>query len=334
MRQAFLSTAVLGVAATFLVACTNPPDAAEPPKTTVPSTSASAPSSATSSSVSSTKSTAPTTTSTTTTQPKPPAPVQPPSGGGACPGTGFPTPACTGVPAGTKLSEQGAGLRITTAGTVIDSAHITGDLLITADNVTVRNSQIDGSVINEYGPNHYSFTISDSTVGPASGCLTAPGVGESKFTATRVLIRNHGDGFRASGADINIQDSYVSLCSNPGDHSDGIQSYLTGANLTLNHTTIDQRNAKDMTAPIFLVDAGLNNVTVTNNLVMGGTYSIQLKNATGKLVVRDNRLVDKSWLYGPVEASCGSIDWAGNTLVTIDDAYQVTSTVGPLPCQS
>jgi hypothetical protein len=259
--------------------------------------------------------------------------VQPPSGGGNCGGSGFPTPACTGVPAGTKLAEQGANLRVTTAGAVIDSAHITGDLLITADNVTVRNSQIDGSVINEYGPNHYSFTITDSTVGPESGCLTAPGVGESKFTATRVLIRNHGDGFRASGENINIQDSYVSLCSNPGDHSDGIQSYLTGANLTLNHTTIDQRNAKDMTAPIFLVDAGLNNVSVTNNLVMGGTYSIQLKNANGKLVVRDNRLVNKSWVYGPVEASCGSIDWAGNTLVTIDGNYQVTSTVGPLPCQ-
>jgi hypothetical protein len=65
---------------------------------------------------------------------------------------------------------------------------------------------------------------------------------------------------------------------------------------------------------------------------MGGTYSIQVKNVSGRAVVRDNRLVAGSWVYGPVEADCATIEWSGNTLVTIDEDYRITRTVGPLRC--
>ncbi|WP_031164714.1 hypothetical protein [Streptosporangium roseum] len=71
---------------------------------------------------------------------------------------------------------------------------------------------------------------------------------------------------------------------------------------------------------------------ITNNLIMGGTYSIQLRNGRGKLIMRGNKLVDKSWVYGPVDSECKAIDWADNSLVTIDENYRVTSTVGPLTC--
>src|SRR5690606_41316775 len=73
-------------------------------------------------------------------------------------------------------------------------------------------------------------------------------------------------------------------------------------------------------------------VVVTDNLVMGGTFSIQVRNARGKQVVRGNKLVDQSWVYGPVDSECGRTDWAGNELVTIDENYRVTSIVGPLAC--
>ncbi|MGW4421888.1 DUF4082 domain-containing protein [Streptosporangium sp. NPDC004631] len=254
---------------------------------------------------------------------------------GAC---AYPTPACTGVPPGVKLAElalneDNAAYRVTSPGAVLDGKHIRGDLLIHADNVTIRNSRIDGTVINANGPKTFRFTITDSTVGPPTGCETLPGIGQDKYTALRVHIRNHGDGFRAAGDDVVIRDSYVHLCSNPDDHSDGIQTYHTGENLIFDHNTVDQRDAKDITAPIFLTDSQIVNASVTNNLIMGGTYSIQLRNGRGKLVVRDNRLVDKSWEYAPVESDCAKIDWAGNTLVTIDKNYRITSTVGPLPCK-
>ncbi|MER5419726.1 DUF4082 domain-containing protein [Streptosporangium roseum] len=277
----------------------------------------------------------PTPTPKPTLSPRPSLTPIPDDGGSSC--AGHPTPACTGVPAGTRLSrstlnEDGAAYRVTKSGAVLDGVHIPGDLLIHADGVTVKNSQIDGSVINADGPRTYRFTITDSTVGPAQGCQTLPGIGQDKYTALRVHVRNHGDGFRASGDDVVIRDSYANLCSNPGDHSDGIQTYNTGRGLVFDHNTIDQRQAKDVTAPIFLVDKQIVDAVVTDNLVMGGTYSIQLKNARGNLVVRDNMLVDKSWIYGPVEADCKAIDWAGNSLVKINQNYRITSVVGPLEC--
>ncbi|MBX6382556.1 MAG: right-handed parallel beta-helix repeat-containing protein [Microbispora sp.] len=253
---------------------------------------------------------------------------------GPCPG--HPTPACTGVPPGTRLrtlplTEKGV-YRVTTPGAVLDRVHIAGDLLITAKDVKISNSQIDGSVLDSYAGKTYSFTITDSTVGTTGKCETLPGVGDTDYTAVRVHIRGHGDGFRDSGDNIVIRDSYVHLCSNPGDHSDGIQTYVAGKGLLFHHNTVDQRDAKDITAPIFITDPHTSDVTVTDNLIMGGTYSIQVRNVRGRAVVRDNKLVDKSWVYGPVDSDCDAIEWSGNTLVTIDGDYRITSTVGPLDC--
>lgn len=330
MRQA-LPIAVIGVAAMVLTACTGSTPVADPVSTTPSDTTVSSTTAA-----SSTTSSSATSSSTTTSKPSTTSKAAPPpgrSGGGRCPA--YPTPSCTGVPGGTKLSavtlNSGDAYRVSQDGAVLDGMHIPGNLLITAHNVTVRNSQIDGFVTDEYENVDYSYTIVDSTVGPAAGCDSQPGVGEGSFYARGVLIRNHGDGFRDSGNDIEIHDSYVHLCSNPGDHSDGIQSYQGGHNLVLDHNTLDQRDAKDITAPIFLTDL-TNTVSVTNNLVAGGTYSIQVKGAGGTVVVRGNRMVDKSWVYGPVESDCGTIQWSDNSLVTIDSAYNVTGTVAPLPC--
>ncbi|GIH91031.1 hypothetical protein ACFFMN_32580 [Planobispora siamensis] len=262
----------------------------------------------------------------------PPAQTTGPEG---CPD--HPTPACTGVPPGTelrrlKLNFHGEAYRVTKDGRVLDGVHIPGDLLITADDVVIRNSRIDGGVQDWYDGEGYSFTITDSTVGPEKGCLTAPGIQTTDFTARRVHVRGHGDGFSVSGDNVRIEDSYVLLCSNPGDHGDGIQTIGAGRGLVVHHNTFDQRQAEDVTSPIFLVDTGTVDVEVTENLVMGGTYSMRLLHARGRKVMRDNSVVDKSWEYGPLVVDCAGVDFSGNKLVTIDEDYRITSTVAPLPC--
>ena len=272
-----------------------------------------------------------------------PSPTPRPSGPARQPtttnsGTGnHPTPATTGVPAGTNLKRlalnDGNTYTVRKSGTVLNAVHIPGNLMIIANNVTIKNSQIDGFVLDEYAGQTYSFSITDSTVGPANGCESFQAMGEANFTATRVHLRGFSDGFRASGDSINIQDSYVHLCSNPGDHADGIQSYLTGRGLTLNHTTIDLRDAKDVTAPIFIVDEQNHDVVITNNLVMGGTYSIEVRNVRGIAIVQNNSVVDGSWIYGPADADCGRIQWSGNKIVKIDAQYRITSVVRPLACE-
>ncbi|MGW0485317.1 hypothetical protein [Nonomuraea sp. NPDC003214] len=256
--------------------------------------------------------------------------------GSSCPD--HPTPACTGAPKAVKLTPvapnlDGVAYRVKTPGAVLDGVHVPGPLVIHADDVTVRNSVIDGHVTNADGAKTFRFSISDTTVGTTKTCGPLPAIGQDKYTASRVLVQGHSDGFRVSGDDVRISDSFVKLCSNPGDHSDGIQAYVGGTGLLFHHNTVDQRAAKDITAPIFLVDEKSRDVVVTDNLVMGGTFSIQVRNAGGKQVVRGNKLVDKSWVYGPVDSECARTEWAGNELVTIDADYRVTSIVGPLRCE-
>ncbi|GII30604.1 DUF4082 domain-containing protein [Planotetraspora mira] len=265
-----------------------------------------------------------------TPKPKPPVVART----GNCPA--FPTPSCTGVPAGKKLralasNMSGDTYRVTKAGTVLDGVHVSGTLLITAANVTVRNSLIDGDVKNEYDRKIYPFTISDSTIGPESGCDSTPGLWNAEFTATGVHIRNHVDGVSVSGDNVKVRDSFIILCSHSGDHSDGIQTVGRGDGLIFDHNTVDQSDAPDHTAPVFLVDPSTG-VSVTNNLLIGGTYTIRLRASEGT-VAKNNLVANKSWDYGPSDSDCGTTDWSGNKLVTVNSQYRVTSTVGSLACE-
>src|SRR4051794_38491113 len=158
-------------------------------------------------------------------------------GGRGCGLPRYPKPSCTGVPAGVKLTTLALNVdndsyAVKTPGAVIDRRHIPGNLLIRADNVTIRNSQIDGTVYNDEDATQHPYTIEDSTVGLASKCITAPGLTAAKYTARRVKVLGHDDGFRVdTPGHVRIYDSYAKLCWNPpslappdGSHSGGIQA--------------------------------------------------------------------------------------------------------------
>jgi hypothetical protein len=255
----------------------------------------------------------------------------------------YPTPACVGVPVGTTLKKlkpnDGGAYRVTVDGTVLDSKHVLGDLVIAADNVVVRNSLIDGVVTNDVANDDVSrrFDISDSTVGPTTGCLTSPGVGESRYTARRVYVRGHDDGFRVSNnGSVDIADSFVRLCANPVSHADGLQAVCdrTCEGVLFNHNTVDARKV-EATFMINLTDPHLGAVTVSDNLLMGGAYTMVTQWRSGpRWIVHDNRVVDKAWAYGPAsaEGTCSHLDWSGDTIVRINANYRIVSTVRDLPC--
>lgn len=247
------------------------------------------------------------------------------------PAGAYPTPSTTGVPAGTGLTTHNGNYFADTPGEVIDGKRITGRVFATADGVTIRNSEIHGGVTTYYAGEEGSFTLTDSTVGPPSGCNSEidAAISYDHYTARRVHVRNFSDAFRDSGDDIRIEDSYVRLCSNPGDHSDGIQAYKGGANVVVVHNTVDQRGVRQHNAPIFWADESKGSV-LRDNLLAGGTYTVRL-HGTG-FTFTGNKIVDNAWQYGPVAADCDGIAWSGNDLVTIDAGYRITSTVGPLAC--
>lgn len=283
---------------------------------------------------STTTSTVPPTTSTTT--------VTPPAGG-------FPTPATVGVPAGAKLTQHTGDLTVTTAGATITGQHITGDLIVRAPGVTVTASQIDGEIDNEYAAHDQArMVVTDTTVG-TSTCVDSPGVGEHDFTAERVLVHGHGDGFRMSGNHVSILDSVAITCDYGVNHADALQVYCPPkdlpqpcSDLDVEHNTLDvSHSPKTENAPLWGGgpagggNGELANATFRNNLLAGGVYTVYLIWSQGpNFVITGNRVVNKSWVYGSssLEGTCAHVTWQDNRSVTIDTAYRVTSDVGALAC--
>lgn len=260
-------------------------------------------------------------------------PTTPPTGSTKCPLPKYPSDSCTGVPAGTALTTIN-GDYTAKAGEVITGKRITGSVYISGNGVVIRNSEILGKVDNNAGSSSSrpSFTIEDSTLGPAScGSISDGVVGVANYTAKRVRIKNQPDGFRIAGSNVLIEDSYVTVCSkNPDDHSDGIQVYgaANATNIVMRHNTIDQRSVTNgaATAPIFVpTDAdrqGNNGVTVTvaDNVVAGGGYPLRVYGSLPLTAyVTGNKVVDKTWDYGPVDVTCDKIkSWSGNAVITYD----------------
>jgi hypothetical protein len=273
--------------------------------------------------------------------------------GGSCGLPKYPKPGCTGVPAGAALADLplnvgGDSYAVRTAGAVIDHKHIHGNLLIWADNVTVKNTQIDGTVYNDQGKTYHPYTIMDSTVGLANKCVTQPGLLWANYTARRVKVLGHDDGFRVDAPGrVQIYDSYAKLCWNPpalappdGSHSGGIQAECGDGvcyNSAFVHNTIDNRGPNGNSGMTWMSFDGnpTSGWTANDNLVMGGTYTVIFWWTQGpNYEVHNNRVVKGEWAYGPTDArnSCAHQNWSGNTLVTINNDYDITSTVGQLSC--
>jgi hypothetical protein len=277
--------------------------------------------------------------------------------GSAAPGAagGFPDPATTGVPAGwTPTHTTNGDLTITTPGAVLDGELVTGTLHVNARNVTIRNSWIYGSIDNQTsaGLDYGGMVIEDSDVGPPSGDGgdTFPAVLVAGYTMTRVHVHNMSEGPRvaafnnpavpASSQTVVIRDSLIQIVRGTCSHNDGIQGFGEPPRAIIDHNTIDTRAAGTdcTTGAIFVGNDNADQITVTNNLLAGGGYTMRLggpgANGPGGTYdhVSGNRIVDASWGYGPVYVdACATVaDWSDNSVVTVDADYAVTSTVRPL----
>jgi hypothetical protein len=253
---------------------------------------------------------------------------------------GWPTPETTGVPAGTALT--GDAPCTLTGGTWV-AKRWTCRVEVSAPGVVIRNSELlAGIQVNGAG----SFLLEDSTVGPASGCVSGEAMRDRRFTARRVEVRNFTDGARSEGPNVVVEDSYFLLreCSS-ADHGDGLQGcqapHCSGTepntNVRFIHNTVDQPSGEvldGITANIFWSDGSHDGLVVQDNLLAGGAGTIRLL-AGGNHVVTGNRIVDGSWHYWPQDiSSCSTTRWEDNRLVTIDEGYSVASVGAVLPCVS
>lgn len=248
----------------------------------------------------------PTTTTTTTSTPPPSA---------------FPTPATTGAPASQAFQPVHNGdMTISSAGTY-SGLHVTGALIVKAAGVTITNSWIEGNGVNanEALDNETTtaggtrMTVTNTTIGNPAVCNGQPGLGEHDYTADHVRIVGMGDGFRVSGNNVTIQNSFVQTCDHATNHDDGTQIFCPPSdvpqpcqNVVIDHNTLSNALTRNFTAPVFGGgdQGGSNgqfaNSRITNNLLWGGVFTIDT--AGKNLTITGNRVATNRWTMPNHEA--------------------------------
>jgi hypothetical protein len=257
----------------------------------------------------------------------------------------FPNQQTAGTPPGwTPDTTSSSNITVTTPGAVIQDVLLTNgaDITVEAPNVTIRRVELQGGYIdNDTTSCANGLLIEDTTLAPGAGQNEAGQEGAVRYggyTARRVELAGRPEGFRVSSAGdcgpVTIEDSFVKIVppSPCGDwHGDGIQSY-GGDAVTVRNTTIDMRTSGCTgTAPFFRPSGQGNQGTATIDrlLVMGQGYSFRLGTPG---TVNGLRIVDGSWIFGPVDVDCAQVSQWDAKLVTIDASYQVTSTGSDIPC--
>ncbi len=206
----------------------------------------------------------------------------------------------TGVPSGTNLTAYTGPMTITTAGTVIDGKIITGSLVISANNVTIKNSRI-------HATGYYGITSDGPTNTRIIYSELYAQTGDTQYVglvaSNTFFCGNYVHGFENAltiGANNMIQANFIEKLGSPeaSPHYDGIEIY-SGNNSKIYGNNILMTNKSGG----WLLDTGAINITPTwssisgvivhGNWLGGGSYTLNLDEQGGysltNLTVTNNR---------------------------------------------
>ncbi|MDK1374015.1 MULTISPECIES: hypothetical protein [unclassified Sinorhizobium] len=244
----------------------------------------------------------------------------------------YPTLASAGTPPGWTPTRSITGdYWVRSAGAIVEDLRITdGNLMIGAPNVTVRRVEIRGGRIDNVPGDRCNngLVIEDTTITRSARQTRdtdPPVIGIGGYTARNVKIDNVPEGFRVGGRSndcgpVVIENSYVRIV--PPDicqdwHGDGIQGY-DGPPVMVRNVVLKlvETRACGGTAPFFYPDAqGNSSVDINRMMVEGGGYPFRL-GMTGS--VRDLKIVNESWGYGPIDVKCTLVPTWSAKIVSID----------------
>jgi hypothetical protein len=113
-----------------------------------------------------------------------------------------------GVPEGTELTPS-TSVRVDEDGTVVDALDVTGNIYVTADNVTIRRTRVStaGAHAIRVGKDSTGLVVEDSTL----DCTTdrgRSGIAWSRYTATRVEVGGDCSRGFVHNQPVTITDSY------------------------------------------------------------------------------------------------------------------------------
>src|SRR6185437_2443588 len=186
------------------------------------------------------------------------------------------------------------GLVITTPGQVINGLDINGGVDIHASNVRLENCIIRVSapnsnwVVSVLGGLTGIVIKNCEMIGPGSSATTQTAgiyiIGDSQVTINSTNIHEVGHGIDVSGGPVVVENSYIhDLNAASSSHYDGIYyGGGAGANFSLQIQNNSIINQNGQTSAIFTENyfGAINNVSVSNNLLVGGGYTVYLVSNT------------------------------------------------------
>ena len=219
-----------------------------------------------------------------------------------------------------------SGWTVTQDGAVIEDVHITGSLVIRANNVTLRNFRIDAAG-DAYGIECNAGTgglvVEDGEIyNMNSAAVYGYGV-----TLRRLDVHDSGgDGLKPNGPDFVLEDSWVRrLGKNDGSHADGVQARNSSDDRDFTGLVI-RRNFFDMpkglsgyrsNACIYLQDESENagrilNAVIQDNWLNGGNYTLDIRGSQQEGHVITGNRFGRDYQYGVVYGASEAAVWSNN----------------------
>ncbi|WP_345600139.1 hypothetical protein, partial [Thermocatellispora tengchongensis] len=249
-------------------------------------------------------------------------PEQPPGG--------WPNAGNTGVPDGVELEKSGS-ITVKEDGAVIDGMDVHGEINVDADNVTIRNTRVNGQ------PGHWGIIQREGRTGLVVENTEVFGNGEER---TQFGILNNGKMITVRAVDIHtisngiqtdqglIEHSYFhDPVEYEGDHIDMIMSTgaaAPGTKLVIRYNTVINNLVQTGAIALFQDFGVPRDTIVQGNLLAGGGYSLYggagKKGVSSNVQVIDNVFSKRVWpkggYYGPAaywdSDGPGNV-WRGNT---------------------
>ena len=253
----------------------------------------------------------------------------------------YPNGTNTGVSAGVKLTPYNGTLTLSTPGQVVSGLIISNGVQIDASNVTLENCIIDISNSGGWnigvkggltGVNIENCEIVGAGLAGPVGTYGIYVQGNSQVTINADNIHDVGQGVVMNDGQITLENTYIhDLNAGSGTHYEDVGYFgaATSGNFSFlmqNNTFINQNN---QTAAVFLQNyfGPLNNVTMNNNILVGGDYTIYVDGSAGGGAVSNISITNNhlgAGIFGYTDFAGSSPVFTGN----VDDGATLVAAPG------
>jgi hypothetical protein len=203
--------------------------------------------------------------------------IDPVIGASASP-AGWPDATNTGVPAGVTLTASG-NLVITKAGAVISGLDISGTVYIDAPNVTLENCKITSGAwaVVSIASGVTGAVVQNCEIN-GTGVSTSGSIGiygSGTFTGNNIYNVERGVAVAKGSSGAVIENNYIhNLLASGSPGYDGIEIDGGVSNVTISHNTVVNSHGQTSAIMIDNYFGAISNVSVDNNLLGGGGYTI------------------------------------------------------------